>query len=44
MVLGFLWLQEADLRICFLTGEFKWWEDDYNWIKITDAANLVIDI
>jgi hypothetical protein len=44
MVLGFLWLQEADLKIRFSTGEFEWWEDDYNRIKITDAANLVTDI
>jgi transposase InsO family protein len=44
MVLGFPWLQEADPKIRFSTGEFEWWEDDHNRIKITDAANLVTDI
>jgi hypothetical protein len=44
LVLGYPWLQEADPRIRFSTGEFDWWETSDDRVHLMDADALLADV
>ena len=44
LVLGYLWLREADPRIRFATGNFEWWPEGESRIDVVSAENLLSNI
>src|SRR6266702_952506 len=45
-ILGYPWLMEVDLKICFKTGTFKWWnyQELKGCILVTNLKHILNDI